>query len=56
MNISKPLKMKLEVHNMQNQNIAQYSQYCGIPDVNYFIKIFKKVMNKTPSEFKEEIR
>lgn len=53
MNISKPLKMKLEVHNMQNQNIAQY---CGIPDVNYFIKIFKKVMNKTPSEFKKEIR
>lgn len=53
MNISKPLKMKLEVHNMQIQNIAQY---CGIPDVNYFTKIFKKVMNKTPSEFKEEIR
>ena len=45
--------MKLEVHNMQIQNIAQY---WGIPDVNYFIKIFKKVMNKTPSEFKEEIR
>lgn len=39
--------------NMQIQNIAQY---CGIPDVNYFTKIFKKVMNKTPSEFKEEIK
>ena len=38
---------------MQIQNIAKY---CGIPDVNYFTKIFKKVMNKTPSEFKEEIR
>ena len=38
---------------MQIQNIAQY---CGIPDVNYFTKIFKKVMHKTPSEFKEEIR
>ncbi len=38
---------------MQIQNIAQY---CGIPDVNYFTKIFKKVMNKTPSEFKEDIR
>lgn len=38
---------------MQIQNIAQY---CGIPDVNYFTKIFKKVMNKTPSEFKEEMR
>ena len=38
---------------MQIQNIAQY---CGIPDVNCFAKIFKKVMNKTPSEFKEDIR
>ena len=38
---------------MQIQKIAQY---CGIPDVNYFTKIFKKVMNKTPSEFKEEMR
>ena len=53
MNISKPLKMKLEVHNMQIQNIAQY---CGIPDVNYFIKVFKKVMHMTPSEFKDKIR
>lgn len=38
---------------MQIQNIAQH---CGIPDVNYFTKIFKKVMNKTPSKFKEEIQ
>lgn len=38
---------------MQIQNIAQY---CRVPDVNYFTKIFKKVMNKTPSEFKEEMR
>lgn len=39
--------------NMQIQNIAHY---CGIPDVNYFTKIFKKQTGKTPSEFREDIQ
>ncbi len=34
---------------MQIQNIAQY---CGIPDVNYFTKIFKKYTGKTPKEYR----
>lgn len=38
--------------NMQIQNIAQY---CGIPDVNYFTKIFKKYIWKTPKEYRGEI-
>lgn len=38
--------------NMQIQNIAQY---CGIPDVNYFTKIFKKYIGKTPREYRGEI-
>lgn len=38
--------------NMQIQNIAQY---CGIPDVNYFTKLFKKYMGKTPKEYRGEI-
>lgn len=38
--------------NMQIQNIAQY---CGIPDVNYFTKIFKKYIGKTPKEYRGEI-
>ena len=39
--------------NMQIQTIAQY---CGIPDICYFTKIFKKVVGKSPSEYKNTIR
>lgn len=37
--------------NMQIQNIAQH---CGIFDVNYFTKIFKKIKGKTPKEYRED--
>ncbi len=40
----------LKTTNMQIQTIAQY---CGIFDVNYFTKIFKKYYNKTPKEYRE---
>lgn len=38
---------------LQVQTIAQY---CGIPDVNYFTKIFKKYVGKTPKQFRQENR
>ena len=38
--------------NMQIQTIAQY---CGIPDICYFTKLFKKRIGKTPSEYKNSI-
>lgn len=37
---------------MQIQSIAQY---CGIPDVNYFTKTFKKYIGKTPKDYREEV-
>lgn len=37
---------------MQIQSIAQY---CGIPDVNYFTKLFKKYIGKTPKEYRDDI-
>lgn len=37
---------------MQIQTIAQY---CGIPDVNYFTKTFKKYVQKTPKEYRESV-
>jgi len=43
----------LNATEMQIQTIAQY---CGIPDVNYFTKIFKKVIGKTPKEYRADIR
>lgn len=42
----------LNSSNMQIQTIAQY---CGIPDVNYFTKIFKKYVGKTPKEYRDGI-
>lgn len=35
--------------------IQKIAQYCGIPDVNYFTKKFKKMTGKTPSEYRNEI-
>ena len=37
---------------MQIQTIAQY---CGIPDVCYFTKTFKKLVGKSPTEYKNNI-
>lgn len=37
---------------LQIQTIACY---CGVPDVNYFTKLFKKYYNKTPSDYRETI-
>lgn len=37
---------------MQIQTIAQF---CGVPDVNYFTKTFKKVIGKTPKEYRDSI-
>lgn len=38
--------------NLQIQTVAQH---CGIFDVNYFAKIFKKYTGKSPKEYREEI-
>ena len=40
----------LKTTSMQIQTIAQY---CGILDVNYFTKVFKKYLGKTPKEYRE---
>lgn len=37
---------------MQVQTIALY---CGFPDVNYFTKTFKKLVGKTPKEYRDSI-
>lgn len=41
----------LKSTSMQVQSVAQQ---CGIFDVNYFAKMFKKYTGKTPKEFREE--
>lgn len=38
---------------MQVQTIAQY---CGIPDVNYFTKTFKRLIGMTPKEYRAQTK
>ncbi|MBO5460173.1 MAG: helix-turn-helix domain-containing protein [Ruminococcus sp.] len=42
--------------NSTNMQIQIIAQYCGIPDVNYFTKTFKKYVGKTPKEYREDIK
>ncbi|MBO5372271.1 MAG: helix-turn-helix domain-containing protein [Lachnospiraceae bacterium] len=41
--------------NSTNMQIQTAASYCGIPDVNYFTKIFKKLVGKTPKEYRDSI-
>ena len=47
--IKKAMKL-LEATNLQIQTVAQH---CGILDVQYFSKVFKKHTGKTPKEYRE---
>lgn len=42
----------LNTTNMQVQTIAQH---CGVSDINYFTRIFKKYIGKTPKEYRNSI-
>lgn len=41
--------------NSTSLQVQAIAQYCGIPDVNYFSKIFKKTVGKTPMEYRKSI-
>lgn len=41
--------------NSTNMQVQMIAQYCGIPDVNYFTKTFKKLVGKTPKEYRDDI-
>lgn len=41
--------------NTTNLQIQMIAQYCGIPDVNYFTKIFKKYIGITPKDYRDNI-
>lgn len=43
----------LNTTRMQVQTIAQH---CGIQDVNYFTRLFRRVMGKTPTEYRQQAR
>ena len=41
--------------NTTNMQIQTISQHCGISDINYFTRIFKKIIGKTPKEYRNSI-
>ena len=43
----------LNTTDLQVQSIAEY---CGIPDLNYFTRTFKKIVGKTPSQYRDSVK
>ena len=41
--------------NATNMRVQTIASYCGIPDVCYFSKLFKRLTGKTPTEYREYI-
>lgn len=48
----KRLQLAQQLLNTTQLQIQTVAQYCGIPDVNYFTKLFKKHIGKTPREYR----
>ena len=51
----KRIENALLLLNSTDMQIQMIAQYCGITDVNYFTKTFKKIVGKTPKEYREMI-
>ncbi len=51
----KRIEHALLLLNSTDMQIQMIAQYCGITDVNYFTKTFKKIVGKTPKEYRELI-
>ncbi|MDE6891809.1 MAG: AraC family transcriptional regulator [Lachnospiraceae bacterium] len=52
----KRIKHAVSLLNTTSLQIQAIAQYCGIPDVNYFTKTFKKYIGTTPKEYRDSIR
>lgn len=51
----KRIKQAIFLLNTTTMQIQTIAQYCGIPDVNYFTKTFKKHIGQTPKEYRDSI-
>lgn len=51
----KRIEHALFLLNSTDTQIQTIALYCGIPDVNYFTKVFKKIVGKTPKEYREMV-
>ena len=52
----KRINHALHLLNTTNLQIQTVAMHCGIMDVQYFSKIFKRQVGKTPREYREQIR
>lgn len=52
----KRIEFSIFLLNTTNMQIQLISQHCGFSDINYFIKIFKKYIGKTPTEYRNSIK
>lgn len=46
----------LSLLNQTDLSIQTISAHCGIPDTNYFIKLFKKQVGITPSQYRKQLK
>lgn len=52
---NKRVEHALFLLNTTTMQIQAIAQHCGIPDVNYFTKTFKKHIGKTPKEYRDSV-
>jgi len=52
---TKRIQHALFLLNSTNMQIQTVAQHCGIPDINYFTKIFKKHVGMTPSDYRKNL-
>lgn len=50
------VKLALQLLSTTKLQIQTIAQHCGIPDINYFSKIFKKYTQKTPKEYRKSLQ
>ena len=49
------IKRAIYLLNTEDMPIREIAQWCGIPNLSYFTRIFKKETNMTPSQYREMI-
>ncbi|NLX69548.1 MAG: helix-turn-helix transcriptional regulator, partial [Clostridiales bacterium] len=47
------IEKAVELINQGNLSLTEISQFVGYDDYTYFYRVFKKVKNKSPSEYRD---